>query len=71
MSISISEFKSDVERYITLAKTEDLYIRLDGEVVMKLTNTKSDRKKIAKLLLGAVPADITLEQSRDIKAEEI
>ena len=71
MSISISEFKSDVERYIMLAKTEDLYIRLDGDVVMKLTNTKSDRRKIAESLFGAVPSDITLEQSRDMKAGEI
>ena len=71
MSISINEFKANIEQYLLLAKTEDLFIRLDGDVVMRLTNTKSDRRKIAESLLGAVPADITLEQSRDMKAGEL
>lgn len=71
MSISINEFKANIEQYIMLAKTEDLFIQLDGDVVMKLSNTKSDRRKITESLLGAVPADITLEQSRDMKANEL
>ena len=71
MSLSINEFKANIEQYIMLAKTEDLFIQLDGDVVMKLSNTKSDRRKIAESLLGAVPADITLEQSRDMKAAEL
>ncbi len=38
---------------------------------MRLSNTKSDRRKIAESLLGAVPADITPDQARDMKAGEI
>ena len=71
MSISINEFKANIEQYLLLAQTEDLFIRIDGDVVMKLSNTKSDRRKIAESLLGAVPSDITLEQARDMKAGEI
>ena len=71
MSISINEFKANIEQYILLAKNEDLFIQLDGDVVMKLSDTKSDRRKIAESLPGAVPADITLEQSRDMKAAEL
>ncbi len=71
MSISINKSKANSEQYLLLAKTEDLFIRLDGDVVMKLSNTKSDRRKIAESFLGAVPVDITLEQSRDMKAGEI
>ena len=36
MSISINEFKANIEQYFLLAKTEDLFIRLDGDVVMRL-----------------------------------
>ena len=71
MSISINEFKANIEQYLLLAKTEDLFIRLDGDVIMRLTNTKRDRRKIAESLLGAVPADITPDQARDMKAGEI
>ena len=71
MSIPINEFKANIDQYLLLAKTEDLFIRLDGDVVMRLSNTKSDRRKIAESLLGAVPADITPDQARDMKAGEI
>ncbi len=57
MSIPINEFKANIEQYLLLAKTEDLFIRLDGDVVMRLSNSKSDRRKIAESLLGAVPGD--------------
>ena len=71
MSISINEFKANIEQYLLLAKTEDLFIRLDGDVIMRLTNTKRDRRKTAESLLGAVPADITPDQARDMKAGEL
>ncbi len=71
MSISIHEFKSDVERYMLLAQTEDLYVTIGTNIVVKLTNPNADRRKIANSLLGCVPADVTLEQSRDMKAEEL
>ena len=71
MSISINEFKANIERYIILAQTEDLYIQIDGNVVMKLSNTNSDRRKLAESLLGAVPADVSWEQARQMKADEL
>ena len=71
MSVPINEFKANIDQYLLLAKTEDLFIRLDGDVVMRLSNTKSDRRKIAESLLGAVPADISLEQSRNMNAGEL
>ena len=71
MSVSINEFKANIEQYLLLAKTEDLFIRLDGDVIMRLTNTKRDRWKIAESLLVAVPADISLEQSRNMNAGDL
>ena len=71
MSIPINEFKANIEQYLLLAKTEDLFIRLDGDVIMRLTNTKRDRWKIAESLLVAVPADISLEQSRNMNAGDL
>lgn len=71
MSVSINEFKANIEQYLLLAKTEDLFIRLDGDVIMRLTNTKRDRRKTAESLLGVVPADISLEQSRNMNAGEL
>ena len=71
MSIPINEFKANIEQYLLSVRTEDLFIRLDGDVVMRLTNTKRDRRKTAESLLGVVPADLTPDQARDMKAGEI
>ena len=63
MSIPINEFKANIEQYLLSVRTEDLFIRLDGDVVMRLTNTKRDRRKTAESLLGVVPADLTPDQA--------
>ena len=71
MIISINEFKDNFEHYITFAQTENLFIMIDDEIIMELSNAKSNTRKIAKSLLGTVPDDITFEQSRDMKASEL
>ena len=65
MSITATEFKSNLSKYLLLAETEDIYITRNGKVIAKLSNPYQDRVDIAKSLFGAVPDNITLEESKE------
>lgn len=59
MSISATELKLNLEKYLTLSETEDVFITKNGKVVAKITNPNADRVEMAKSLFGIIPADIT------------
>ena len=47
MSVTATEFKANLSKYIALAATEDIYITQYGKVVAKLTNPYQDNMKVA------------------------
>lgn len=65
MSITATELKINLGKYLMLAETEDIYITRNGKVVAKLTNPYQDRVDIAKSLFGILPNDITLEEAKE------
>lgn len=71
MSITATEFKMDLEKYLALSSQQDIYITHNGSVVAKLSNPFQDRVDIAKSLFGILPADITLEEAREERLEHI
>lgn len=71
MSITATEFKMNLGKYLLLSQTEDIYITKNGKVVAKLTNPNQDRVDIAKSLFGVIPADITVQEAREERLSEI
>ena len=71
MSITATEFKMNLGKYLLLSQTEDIYITKNGKVVAKLTNPNQDRVDIAKSLFGVIPADVTVEEAREERLSEI
>lgn len=71
MSITATELKSNLGKYLMLAAKEDIFITRNGKVVAKLSNPNQDRVEIATSLFGALPADITLEEARKERLEKI
>lgn len=65
MSITATELKVNLRKYLMLAETEDIYITRNGKVVAKLTNPYQDRVDIAKSLFGILPNDMTLEEAKE------
>lgn len=65
MSITATELKRNLGKYLTLAETEDIYITRNGRAVAKLSNPNQDRVAMAKSLFGILSADITLEVARE------
>lgn len=65
MSITATELKINLSKYLMLAEIEDIYITRNGKVVAKLTNPYQDRVDIAKSLFGILPNDMTLEEAKE------
>ena len=71
MSITATEIKENLGKYLLLAEKEDVYITRNGKVVAKLTNPYQNRVDMAKSLFGILPADITLEDAREERLNKI
>ena len=71
MSITATELKMNLSKYLVLAQTEDVYITRNGKVVAKLTNPFQDRVDTAKSLFGILPQDMTLEDARKERLNQI
>lgn len=71
MSITATELKSNLSKYLLMAASEDIYITRNGKVIAKLTNPFQDRLDIAESLFGSVPNTMTLEESREERLNQI
>lgn len=71
MSVTATELKLNLSKYLLLSATEDIYITRNGKVVAKLTNPFQERVDIAKSLFGIIPDDITPEDARKERLEKI
>lgn len=71
MSITATELKQNLGRYLLMAATEDVYITKNGKVVAKLSNPNQDRVNMAKSLFGVLPQDITLEEAKNERIDTI
>lgn len=71
MSITATELKQNLGRYLLIAATEDVYITKNGKVVAKLSNPNQDRVNMAKSLFGVLPQDITLEEAKNERMSNI
>ena len=65
MSITATELKANVGKYLLLAATEDVYITQYGKTVAKLTKPFEERVELAESLFGVLPKTMTLEEARE------
>ena len=71
MSITATELKANLSKYLQLSATEDIYITRNGKVISKLTNPFQERVAVAKSLFGILPDDITEDEVREERLKEI
>ena len=70
MSITATELKANLGKYLLLAATEDVFIIQYGKFVAKLTNPFQNRVEIAESLFGILPQTMTLEEAREARFNE-
>ncbi len=64
MSITATELKSNLGRYLLLAAKEDVFITKNGKVIAKLSAPFENRERLVDELVGVLPADISVEEAR-------
>ena len=71
MSITATELKMNLSKYLLISATEDVYITKNGKVVAKLTSPYQDKVETAKSLIGILPDNETLEEAREERLNKI
>ena len=71
MSITATELKQHLSKYLLLSMTEDIYITRNGKVVSKLTNPFHDKLSTVDALFGSVPDTVTLEEAREERLDTL
>ena len=64
MSVTATELKNNLGKYLVLSATEDIFITKNGKVVAKLTNPYQDRVETAKSLFGILPIDADMDGAK-------
>ena len=65
MSITATELKMNLGKYLTLAETEDIFITKNGKIIAKLTNPYQDKVSTAQSLFGILPQDADIKISKE------
>lgn len=65
MSITATELKNNLGKYLILSETEDVFITKNGRVVAKLTNPYQDRVRMATSLFGILPKNVDAEGTKE------
>lgn len=65
MSVTATELKNNLGKYLVLSATEDVLITKNGKVVARLTNPYQDRVQTAKSLFGIFPREADMEDVKD------
>lgn len=65
MSITATELKQNLGKYLLLSTKEDIYITKNGKVIAKLTNPYQERVNTAQSLFGILPRDADMEVSKE------
>ena len=65
MSITATELKLNLGKYLLLAATQDIYITRNGKTIAKLVSPYQDRVDTVDALFGSVPDTVTMEEARE------
>ncbi len=71
LSITTTELKTNLSKYLALASREDVLITRYGKVIAKLASPFQERVSIAESLFGSLPQSTTLEEAMNERITEI
>ena len=71
MSITATELKTNLGKYLLLAATEDVYITRNGRTIAKLTSPYQNKLETVDELFGSIKSKTTLKEARDERLGKI
>lgn len=64
MSVTATELKNNLGKYLLLSATEDVFITKNVKVVAKLTSPYENRVQTARSLFGILPREADIDEAR-------
>lgn len=71
MTISATELKQNLSKYMELSKSEDVIVTKNGKTLTVLTNPYMNKRKIVESLFGAAPGNVTLEDAKEERSKNL
>ncbi len=65
MIISLTEFKSDLDRYLDMVGEEEIILTRDGRNIASIMPSPDEREAAIRSLRGILPATATLEEAHE------
>ena len=65
MTITATQLKNDLSKYLQLAESEDVFITKNGRVMCKLSSPYVDKMAIVESLVGILKSDVTIEEGKE------
>ena len=70
MTITATELKENLGKYLELSKTEDILVTKNGKPITKLTSPFAEKMEILRSLAGVLATDMTLKEAREERLSE-
>lgn len=71
MSITATELKTNLKKYLEIAEKEDVIITKNGKPIAKLTSPHKSNLHTINKLYGSVPKTYSLEESKEERLKKI
>jgi len=71
MSITATELKLNLSKYLLLAEKEDICITKNGRPIAKLVSPYQDKLKLVDELFSSLPSDLNLEEAREERMKQL
>ncbi len=65
MTVTATEFKTNVGKYLDLIAEEDIFITRNGKIIAKVVNPQSSAVDSLRGMLRDIPSDIELDTLRE------
>lgn len=64
MTVTATEFKLNLGKYLILASTEDIFISKKGKRIARLTTPECDKLSVLDNLVGVIPPDVDTDEDK-------
>ena len=71
MSITATELKLHLGKYLLLEATEDIFITKNGKIIARLTSPYQDKMDTVDTLFGSIPNTMTLDEAKEERLSNI
>lgn len=71
MSITATEFKKNLGKYLAIAMNEDVIITKNGKAILVLSSLYKEKIATVDSLFGSVPSTMTEKEIRDERLKKI